>query len=73
MKSANLKRAIVIDGRKTSISLEDDFWDGLKEVAKSRSLTTHQLVSMIKKQRRRGTLSCAIRLCVIDYYYKRAA
>jgi predicted DNA-binding ribbon-helix-helix protein len=73
VKSAIVKRAVVIDGHKTSITLEDDFWDGLREIAKSRNLTTYQLVSMIKKQRRRGTLSSAIRLCVFDYYYKRAA
>jgi predicted DNA-binding ribbon-helix-helix protein len=73
MKSAIVKRAVVIDGHKTSITLEDDFWDGLKEIAASRNLTIHQLVSMIKKQPRRGTLSSAIRLCVLDHYYKRAA
>src|SRR5438128_2374605 len=33
MKSLVVKRSIVITGRKTSVSLEDAFWNGLKEIA----------------------------------------
>ena len=68
MKSAVLKRAIVVDGRKTSISLEDECWDGLKELAKNRNVSMSQLVTSINARRRRGTLSSAIRLCVLAYY-----
>ncbi|MGA9084979.1 MAG: ribbon-helix-helix domain-containing protein, partial [Pseudolabrys sp.] len=31
MKSSVVKRSIAIDGHKTSVSLEDAFWSGLKE------------------------------------------
>jgi predicted DNA-binding ribbon-helix-helix protein len=37
MKSTIIKRSVVIDGHKTSISLEDAFWNCLKEIAKGRS------------------------------------
>ena len=33
MKSPVLKRSVVIDGHKTSVSLEDPFWNDLKEIA----------------------------------------
>ena len=33
MKTAVIKRSIMIGGRKTSISLEDEFWYGLLEIA----------------------------------------
>ena len=33
MKSPVIKRSIVITGRQTSVSLEDAFWEGLKEIA----------------------------------------
>ena len=33
MKSPVVKRSIVIAGHKTSVSLEDAFWKGLKEIA----------------------------------------
>jgi len=33
MKSTIIKRSIVLKGRKTSVSLETEFWDGLREIA----------------------------------------
>ncbi|MGB6820312.1 MAG: ribbon-helix-helix domain-containing protein, partial [Pseudolabrys sp.] len=33
MKSPVIKRSVVIDGHKTSISLEDTFWSSLKAIA----------------------------------------
>jgi predicted DNA-binding ribbon-helix-helix protein len=42
MKSSILKRSVVIAGHKTSISLEDAFWEGLREIAKDRG---HPLMS----------------------------
>ena len=38
MKSQVVKRSIVIANHKTSVSLEDAFWNGLKEIAASRQL-----------------------------------
>ncbi|MGA8944452.1 MAG: ribbon-helix-helix domain-containing protein, partial [Pseudolabrys sp.] len=32
-KSAVIKRSIIINGHKTSVSLEDEFWHGLREIA----------------------------------------
>src|ERR1700739_1020436 len=47
MKSPVIKRSIVIAGHKTSVSLEDAFWKGLKDIAISRSLTLSDLVATI--------------------------
>ena len=33
MNQNNFKRSIVINGQKTSVSLEKEFWDGLREMA----------------------------------------
>ena len=68
MKSPVIKRSIVIAGHKTSVSLEDAFWKGLKEIADDRSLTLSELVSTIDTDRRHGNLSSAIRLFVLDHY-----
>ena len=68
MKSPVVKRSIVIAGHKTSVSLEDAFWQGLKEIADDRSLTLSDLVSTIDTDRRHGNLSSAIRLFVLDHY-----
>ena len=68
MKSPVVKRSIVIAGHKTSVSLEDAFWQGLKQIAGDRDLTLSDLVAKIDTERRQGNLSSAIRLFVLDFY-----
>jgi len=68
MKSPVVKRSIVIAGHKTSVSLEDAFWKGLKEIANGRDLTLSDLVASIDTDRHHGNLSSAIRLFVLDHY-----
>ena len=68
MKSPVIKRSIVIAGHKTSVSLEDAFWRGLKEIALSRGVTLSDLVAAIDSERQLGNLSSAIRLFVLDHY-----
>jgi predicted DNA-binding ribbon-helix-helix protein len=58
----------VIAGHKTSVSLEDAFWKGLKEIADARGMTLSDIVANIDSQRRHGNLSSAIRLFVLDHY-----
>lgn len=66
MKSQVVKRSIVIAGHKTSVSLEDAFWDVLKEVATRRRTTLSDLVAEIDARRDHGNLSSAIRLFVLE-------
>ncbi len=68
MKSPVVKRSIVIAGHKTSVSLEDAFWKGLKEIASGRDVTLSDLVAAIDSERQHGNLSSAIRLFVLDFY-----
>jgi predicted DNA-binding ribbon-helix-helix protein len=58
----------VIAGHKTSVSLEDAFWEGLKEVAGKRHTSLSDLVATIDSERQHGNLSSAIRLFVLDFY-----
>jgi predicted DNA-binding ribbon-helix-helix protein len=67
MESPVVKRSVVIAGRKTSVSLEDAFWRGLKEIASARDLTLTALVGGIDSERT-GNLSSAIRLFVLNHY-----
>jgi predicted DNA-binding ribbon-helix-helix protein len=68
MKSSVVKRSIVIDGHKTSVSLEDPFWNELKTIARTRSLTLSELVTTINASREHANLSCAIRLFVLHSF-----
>src|SRR5262249_55396742 len=60
MKSTVVKRSLVVAGHKTSVSLEDAFWNGLKEIVRERHMTLSELVAEIDAQRH-GNLSSALR------------
>jgi len=53
-RSMVVKRSIVVAGHKTSVSLEDAFWNGLKEIARARHMTLSALVAEIDAQRQLG-------------------
>jgi predicted DNA-binding ribbon-helix-helix protein len=67
MESPVVKRSIVIAGRKTSVSLEEDFWRAFREIAATRNLSLTELVGSIDSGRT-GNLSSAIRLFVLNHY-----
>ena len=68
MKSSVVKRSIVVGGHKTSVSLEEAFWSGMKEISGARSMTLSQLVSEIDANRTQSNLSSAIRQFVLDHF-----
>jgi predicted DNA-binding ribbon-helix-helix protein len=68
MKSPVVKRSVVIAGHKTSVSLEDAFWESLKEIAVQRQKKLSELVAAIDSERQHDNLSSAIRLFVLDFY-----
>jgi predicted DNA-binding ribbon-helix-helix protein len=72
VKSAIIKRSIVLAGHKTSISLEEAFWQGLKDIASKKQQTLSELVGTIDSERRFGNLSSAVRLFVLNHYQERA-
>jgi predicted DNA-binding ribbon-helix-helix protein len=61
MHSTVIKRSVVLDGHKTSISLEGEFWKGLKEIAAARNTSLSDLVATIDRERLQGNLSSTIR------------
>jgi predicted DNA-binding ribbon-helix-helix protein len=71
VKSSVFKRSIVISGHKTSVSLEDVFWNCLKEIATERDVTLAELVAKIDANRNHANLSSAIRLFVLGVYQDR--
>ena len=67
MKSTVVKRSVILNGRKTSVSLEDDFWQALNEIADSRRVSVSNLVQTIDRERRNSNLSSAIRVFVFNH------
>lgn len=68
MKSSVVKRSIVIDGHKTSVSLEDAFWDELKNIAHAQQMMLSELVAKIDGTRTESNLSSAIRQFVLEHF-----
>jgi predicted DNA-binding ribbon-helix-helix protein len=68
MKSLVAKRSISVSGHKTSVTLEEAFWNALKEIASDRSLSLSELVTAIDSVRLNANLSSAIRLFVLNHY-----
>ena len=71
MKTAVIKRSIKFDGRKTSVSLEDEFWYGLLEIAVYKQMAVPTLVKRIDHRRKTVNLSSAIRIFVFKYFKAR--
>lgn len=51
MKSLVAKRSVIIGGHKTSVSLEDPFWNDLRKIAHLQQATLSQVVEKIDSAR----------------------
>ena len=62
------KHSINLNDHKTSISLENEFWHGLREIAKQEGTSTAELVAKIDRERNNRNLSSAIRVFVYSHF-----
>jgi predicted DNA-binding ribbon-helix-helix protein len=67
MNPTNFKRSIVHNGRKTSVSLEEEFWVGLREIACAKKTKLTNLMQLIDQERDDTNLSSAIRVFVFNH------
>ncbi len=70
-KAGVIKRSVAISGHLTSVSLEEPFWDGLREMAAKRDIPLAALVREIDAARQGHNLSSALRLAVLAHYRER--
>ena len=73
MKSLVRRHSIIVDGHKTSITLEEAFWTASKEIAHERGESLRHLIASINANRQFANLSSAIRLYVLWYYQDKSA
>jgi len=66
------KRSVSIRGHRTSLSLEDGFWDELARVAEDRGMSVAALITEIDRARK-GGLSSAVRLFILEDLKQKAA
>jgi predicted DNA-binding ribbon-helix-helix protein len=67
-----VKRSVTIAGHRTSVSLEEPFWEALREIAKARGQSLNKLITEVDAGRAPGTgLSSALRVFVLAHYRSR--
>ena len=63
------KISVLIAGKhSTSISLEEDFYNELLEIARKKNISLNSLITLIDKEKKINNLSSAIRLYILSYY-----
>ncbi len=72
MRSTNVKISFELKGRKTSLCLEEQFFDELKNIANRTGVSVLQLISSIDTERDNANRSSAIRVFVIGDVMRRA-
>ena len=67
MKTLIIKRSVVLNGHKTSVSLENEFWDALREIADGQHTSMSALVRQVAESNN-SNLSSSIRLFVLNHF-----
>jgi predicted DNA-binding ribbon-helix-helix protein len=70
LKSLVVKRSLLVGNHKTSVSLEDVFWNALRAIANERGVGLSKLLYKIDSERQHTNLSSAIRLFVYEHHRK---
>jgi predicted DNA-binding ribbon-helix-helix protein len=70
VKSVIVKRSVIVGGHKTSVSLEEPFWNQVRAIADGQEVTVSDLVRRIDEDREDTNLSSAIRVFVLHHVRK---
>ncbi|WP_299660138.1 ribbon-helix-helix domain-containing protein [uncultured Ruegeria sp.] len=69
MSGRPIKRSLTLQGHRTSVSLEDEFWQAFREIAREKDLAINVLAANIDAERDPETgLASAIRVFILDWY-----
>ncbi len=68
-----VKRSVSIAGHRTSVSLEEPFWNALRDIAKARKTSINKLITEVDAGRAPDTgLSSALRVFVLEWFRRPA-
>jgi predicted DNA-binding ribbon-helix-helix protein len=63
-----VSRNVTVSGRRTSVRLEPEMWDGLMEICRREGVTIHQLTTLVDRCRHRSSLTAKLRVFILAYY-----
>ncbi|MEM7425836.1 MAG: ribbon-helix-helix domain-containing protein [Pseudomonadota bacterium] len=64
--TAPKKRSVTLAGHRTSLSIEEEFWDALRDLADRRGRSLNSLLTEIDAARGDRNLSSAVRVYVLQ-------
>jgi predicted DNA-binding ribbon-helix-helix protein len=70
MKSTIIKRSVIVNGHRTSVSVEDAFWTELKSIARYKEMSLADLITSIDRDRQASNLSSALRVFVLKHHHR---
>ncbi len=66
--STLVSRNIVVEGRRTSVRLEQEMWDAIREIAVREGVSIHDICSMVDAERRESSLTAGLRVFIMSYF-----
>ena len=68
MRTKLISKNVTINGRRTSLRLEQASWEGLNDICQCEGLTLHELCSLIETRRQGASRTSAVRAFIITYF-----
>jgi predicted DNA-binding ribbon-helix-helix protein len=72
MKVKLTSRTVNIDGRRTTLRMEQVSWDVLGDICESEGLTVNELISLVDRRRHNGSRTSAVRAFIVTYLHELA-
>jgi predicted DNA-binding ribbon-helix-helix protein len=62
------QRSIAVHGRKTNVTLEDEFWEAFREIAAKEDISAAELAARVLSRQSHYNFSSALRVFVLDHF-----
>ena len=72
MKVGLINKNVKIEGRRTSLGLEQVSWDALGDICEREELTVNELISLVDRRRHNGSRTSAVRAFIVTYLHELA-
>ncbi len=68
MRTKLISKNVTINGRRTSLRLEQASWDAINDICQCEGLTLHELCSLIETRRQGASRTSAVRAFIVTYF-----
>ena len=68
MRTKLISKNVTINGRRTSLRLEQASWEAMNDICQCERLTLHELCSLIENRRQGASRTSAVRAFIVTYF-----